>query len=109
MTDATDGTEGTDNAGPAGHLSTETIADLQEGLLEHEPAQRAQVHLLTCPVCAAEELALKDVPRLLVASDEGCLAPALLEVVEVTHRDPGGMSGGGTLQDELGHGVLLDG
>lgn len=76
MTDDTDGTEGVDSTGPAEHLSTETIADLQEGLLEHEPAQRAQGHLLSCPVCAAEDRALKDVPRLLVAAGDAGPTPA---------------------------------
>lgn len=77
MTDATDGT---DDAGPVEHLSTETIADLAEGLLEHEPAQRAQGHLSSCPVCAAEDRALKDVPRLLAAA--GDAGPTPTEVAD---------------------------
>lgn len=76
MTDDTDGTEGVDSTAPAEHLSTETIADLQEGLLEHEPAQRASGHLVSCPLCAAEDRALTDVPRLLVAAGDAGPTPA---------------------------------
>ena len=65
---------------PAGHLSAETIADLQEGLLDDEPARRAQSHLQGCPVCAAGDRALSDVPlRLAAAGDAG---PTPADVIE---------------------------
>lgn len=65
---------------PAGHLSTEAIADLQEGLLDEETAQRARSHLQGCPVCTARDLALADVPlRLAAAGDAG---PTPADVIE---------------------------
>ena len=61
---------------PAGHLSSETIADLQEGLLDGEPARRARSHLQDCPVCAAGDGALSDVPLLLAAAGDTGPMPA---------------------------------
>ena len=65
---------------PAGHLSTETIADLQEGLLDDEPARRARSHLQGCPACAAGDRALSDVPLRLVAAGDAGPTPA--DVIE---------------------------
>lgn len=67
---------------PADHLSTETIADLQEGLLDDEPARRARSHLQGCPVCAAGDRALSDVPlRLAAAGDAGPMPADVIERV----------------------------
>lgn len=73
MTDHTDGPERTD---AAQHLSTDTIADLQEGLLAQEPARTAREHLARCPVCAAEDRALAGVPHLLASADDAGPVPA---------------------------------
>ena len=68
---------------PAGHLSTETIADLQEGLLGDEPARRARSHLQGCLVCAAGDRALSDVPLLLAAAgDAGPMPEDVIERVD---------------------------
>ena len=67
---------------PAGHLSTETIADLQEGLIDDEPARRARRHLQDCPVCAAGDRALSDVRlRLAAAGDAGPMPADVIERV----------------------------
>ncbi|MGH8892062.1 MAG: hypothetical protein ACRDWY_01945 [Actinomycetes bacterium] len=59
-----------------GHLTAETAADLQEGLLDARQTMAAQAHLLACPRCAAMTEHLAAVPALLRdAGDVGALPP----------------------------------
>lgn len=62
-----------------GHLSPETLAELDEGLLDAATAMSAQGHLVLCPRCTAVRDELRAVPgRLADARDAG---PAPVDVV----------------------------
>lgn len=59
------------------HLSADTLADLQEGLLDDDGAGRAEDHLAGCAACRADRDALAGLPAVLAASGAavGALPP----------------------------------
>lgn len=67
-------TDRTRTTGPSEHLDAETLADLQEGLLDPPAARAAEEHLLACAACAADNRMLAGLPdRLAAAGDAGPL------------------------------------
>jgi hypothetical protein len=60
---------------PAAHLSSEQVADLDEGLLDTADEQAARAHLAGCAQCASHATQLSAVKALLAA--EGAAPPAM--------------------------------
>lgn len=90
-------TDRTRAVGPGEHLGAETLADLQEGLLEPGPARAAEEHLSTCAACAADDRVLAGIPGLLAAAGDAGPVPG-----DVAHRldealaaEPPVLTGGG--------------
>lgn len=74
-------TDGPLGAGPAAgesHLDDDTLADLQEDLLEPAAAQSARGHLAGCPACADRAHRLARLPALLAGA--GTVGPVPVEV-----------------------------
>jgi hypothetical protein len=63
------------------HVDVDTLADLEEGLLETEQATTIAEHLETCPQCRARRDAIDDVQLLLRDRGAGADAPAPEDVV----------------------------
>jgi len=70
----------TRSGGPdGGHLDNDTLADLQEDLLEPTAERAARGHLASCPVCAARSDRLAELPALLASAAP--VGPVPAEVV----------------------------
>jgi anti-sigma factor RsiW len=60
------------------HLSPDTLADLQEGLLDADGEAAARRHLEACPDCRADLAALTELPALLAAAGDTGPVPELV-------------------------------
>lgn len=60
------------------HLSADTLADLQEGLLDADGEAAARRHLEACAACRADLAALTDLPGLLAAAGDAGPVPELV-------------------------------
>jgi len=60
------------------HLSADTLADLQEGLLDADGEAAARRHLEACAACRADLAALTDLPGLLAAAGDAGPVPQLV-------------------------------
>lgn len=60
------------------HLSADTLADLQEGLLDADGEAAARRHLEACAACRADLAALTDLPALLAGIADAGPVPALV-------------------------------
>ncbi len=60
------------------HLSADTLADLQEGLLDADGEAAARRHLESCAACRADLAALTDLPGLLAAAGDAGPVPELV-------------------------------
>jgi anti-sigma factor RsiW len=61
-----------------GHLSADTLADLQEGLLDADGEAAARRHLEACAACRADLAALTDLSALLAAAGDAGPVPELV-------------------------------